>query len=72
MICPNCGSKTPKEITVNDNAEVIYLNGYSVATTKPIFQCKNKSCNCVFNPLVATIRVRKDYKKMISWREKNK
>lgn len=55
MICPNCGSTTPKEVNIkkiNVNEEVMYLDGYSVSTTKPIFQCKRKSCNCAFNPLV--------------------
>jgi len=55
MNCPNCGSKTPKEVktdNINITSEIITINGYSVSSTQPIFQCKNKSCNCAFNPMV--------------------
>jgi len=55
MKCPNCGSKTPKEVKidqVNIEKEILWLDGYSVSTTKPIYQCKSKSCNCAFNPMV--------------------
>jgi len=63
MNCPNCGSKTPKEITgeklakeitmngyfLFSNNENIMLNGYKINIKKPVFQCKNKSCNRAFN-----------------------
>jgi len=55
MNCPHCGSKTPKEVKtdkINVTTEVIVIDGYSVSSIKPIFQCKNKSCKCAFNPLV--------------------
>ena len=56
-MCPNCGSKSPKEkkikCYIETNKEVIYIDGYSVATNRPIFQCKNPSCKCAFNPMVA-------------------
>jgi hypothetical protein len=51
MICPNCGSKTPKEKKVPKEKELIVIDGYTVTTTRPIFQCKNPSCKCAFNPL---------------------
>jgi len=54
MNCPNCGSKTPKEVSlenINVTSEIIAISGYAVSSTRPIFQCKSKSCNCAFNPM---------------------
>ncbi len=55
MNCPNCGSNTPKEVSlenINVTSEIITISGYAVLSTRPIFQCKSKSCNCAFNPML--------------------
>lgn len=56
MNCPNCGSKTPKEKkNIPQDKEMIVIDGYTVSTSRPVFQCKNNSCKCAFNPMVAKI-----------------
>lgn len=54
MICGNCGSKSAREIkNLPQDQEIIVIDGYSVMTTRPVFQCKNPSCKCAFNPMIA-------------------
>jgi hypothetical protein len=54
--CVNCGSKTPKEIkNLPQDKEIIVIGGYSVMPRRPVFQCKNQSCRCAFNPVDSDI-----------------